>query len=145
LIPHFNQDGNLPPGVHFATWKEICRKFGANDGRRKLLVGLRNALLSLQNAGCRTFYLDGSFVTSKEIPLDFDGLWDSDGVSLDLVDPVLLDFTNKQAAQKKKFGGEMFPNISGEQDELALFELFQTDKASGKRKGIISIDLENFE
>lgn len=84
-------------------------------------------------------------MTSKENPMDFDGLWDSDGVSLDLVDPVLLDFTNKQAAQKKKFGGEMFPNIAGEQDELALFELFQTDKASGKRKGIISIDLENFE
>ena len=84
-------------------------------------------------------------MSSKANPLDFDALWDSDGVSLDLIDPVLLDFSNKQAAQKRKFGGEMFPNLAAEQEELGLFRLFQTDKANGSSKGIIAIDLESFE
>lgn len=66
-------------------------------------------------------------------------------VSLELLDPVLLDFKNKQSEQKKKFGGEMFPNLEAEQDHLALFDLFQTDKATGSRKGIIAISLENLE
>jgi hypothetical protein len=145
LIPEFDDNGNLPPGVHLASWKEIVRRFGTNERRRNLLGGLRFALQSLQNAGCQTVYLDGSFVTSKTNPGDYDGLWNSDGVTLDLLDPVLLDFTNKQANQKKNFGGELFPNLPTEQGELALFDLFQTDKVTGKKKGIVAINLEDFE
>ena len=145
MIPDFDENGNLPPGVHFASWKELMRRFGTNERRRSLLAGLHAALLSLQNAGCQTAYLDGSFVTSKTNPADYDGLWNSAGVSLDLLDPVLLDFSNKQARQKKKFGGELFPNLPAEQDQLALFELFQTDKATGAQKGIIAINLEDLE
>jgi hypothetical protein len=40
--------------------------------RRTLLAGLREALGALREAGCRTVYLDGSFVTAKEAPEDFD-------------------------------------------------------------------------
>ncbi len=144
LIPLFDEHGNLPPGIHVADWQEVVARFGTNPGRRSLLAGLRTALLSLQNAGCQTFYLDGSFVTAKLNPEDYDGLWDSDGVSLDLLDPVLLDFAHKQRRQKKKFRGEMFPNLPAEQDRLALFELFQTDKTTGSRKGIVAINLENW-
>jgi len=43
-------------------------------------------------AGCRTAYVDGSFVTAKEDPEDFDGCWESEGVSLKALDPVLCDF-----------------------------------------------------
>lgn len=110
-----------------------------------MLAGLRSALLSLQNAGCQTVYLDGSFVTSKTNPADYDGLWNSDGVILDLLDPILLDFTNKQARQKKNFGGELFPNLPAEQAKLALFDLFQIDKTTGRKKGIVAINLEDLE
>ena len=40
------------------------------------MAGLRAALESLKSAGCRTVYLNGSFVTSKEAPNDFDACWD---------------------------------------------------------------------
>ena len=43
-------------------------------------------------AGCRRAYVDGSFVTAKEVPGDFDGCWEAEDVDPDALDPVLLDF-----------------------------------------------------
>ena len=145
MIPKFDEHGNLPPGVHTASWKEIASRFGSNSHRKALLAGLRNALLALQKAGCDKAYVDGSFVTNKENPADFDGCWDIAEVTLDLLDPVLTDFSKKQAAQKKKFGGEFFPNLPALKGETPILETFQTDKATGNRKGIIAIDLRTFE
>lgn len=108
-----------------------------------MLEGLGSALLALQKAGCQTVYLNGSFVTSKDNPADFDGCWDIDSVSLDLLDPVLMNFSSKQAEQKKKYGGELFPNLPD--DTPAFMDLFQTDKSSGEAKGIVAIDLRTFE
>jgi hypothetical protein len=143
VIPEFNDVGNLPPGVHWASWEEISERFGVNARRLFLLAGLRSAPLALQKAGCETVYLDGSFVTSKDNPGDFDGCWDIDSVSLELLDPVLMDFSNKQAERKKKFGGELFPNLPD--DSPAFMDLFQSDKSSGEAKGIVAIDLREFE
>jgi hypothetical protein len=144
LIPVFIDNGNLPAGIHWATWQQIEERFGMNEKRKGLLKGFRAALEALQKAGCETVYLNGSFVTSKENPNDFDGCWDVDSVSLELLDPVLMDFSKKQAAQKKKFGGELFPNLP-EAGGHGFLDLFQTDKSTGHPKGIIAIDLRNFE
>lgn len=143
-IPEFDPLGNLPPGIHWATWDQIIEHFGGTDRRNRLLGGLRRALQSLQKAGCETAYLNGSFITEKENPEDFDGCWDVEGVTLELLDPILMDFTNKQAAQKEKYYGEFFPNLP-EDDDSAFLHLFQTDKSTGTPKGIIAIDLRNFE
>jgi hypothetical protein len=143
VIPDFNDSGNLPPGIHWAIWEEVNNRFGNNDKRRSLLVGLRAALIALQKAGCEAVYLNGSFVTSKDNPADFDGCWDIESVSLELLDPVLMNFSSKQAEQKKKYGGELFPNLSD--DAPAFLDLFQTDKSSGEAKGIVAIDLRPFE
>ena len=53
-------------------------------------------------------HLDGSFITSKESPSDFDGCWDPDGVTLDQLDSVLRAFRNRRAAQKAKYKGELY-------------------------------------
>jgi hypothetical protein len=55
--------------------------------------------------------VNGSFVTAKEEPADFDACWDSQGVDLDALDPVLLDLSAGRASQKARFGGELFPNV----------------------------------
>ncbi len=57
-------------------------------------------------------WLDGSFVTAKDEQADFDACWDPDGVDLDTLDPVLLDLSRGRAAQKARFGGELFPNVT---------------------------------
>ena len=110
--------------------------------RKRLLVGLREALLALRRAGCRTVYIDGSFVTAKENPGDFDGCWDPKGVSLEKLDPVFLDFSNKRAPQKANDGGEMF--TSGSPAGLAgrtFLDFFQQDQ-EGNPKGIVAFDLQ---
>jgi len=106
------------------------------------MLGLRSALESLARAGCRTAYVDGSFVTDKELPNDFDACWEEEGVDPDLLDPVLLIFDPGRTTQKAKFLGELFPAafISGE-DGLSFLEFFQTDRNTGERKGIIALDL----
>ena len=142
MIPAHDSNGNLPPGVHEAEWTEIVERFGTTPHRLQLLHGLLEALRSLQNAGCLRAYLDGSFVTDKTVPGDFDGCWEVAGVDASRLDPVLLDFENGRAAQKARFGGELFL-AETDADELgtSFVEFFQKDR-SGVPKGIIAINLQ---
>lgn len=142
MIPPFDATGNLPPGIHEATWHEFVEQFGKTPHRRMLLAGLKAALDALRAAGCRTVYINGSFVTAKQIPNDFDACWDIDDVDPTLLDPILLTFDHGRAAQKAKYLGELFPAHFSEGGSGTTFlEFFQLDKASGNPKGIIIIDL----
>lgn len=97
---------------------------------------------SLKDAGCRKVYLDGSFVTNKDLPNDFDCCWEEEGVDGDLLDPVLLIFDNGRALQKAKFLGELFPaHALGTIDKIFI-DFFQQDRNTGEPKGIVSIDLQ---
>ena len=104
--------------------------------------GLRDALENLQGAGCRTVYINGSFVTSKELPNDYDACWEEAGVDPTALDPVLLTFDAGRATQKAKYMGELFPaSIVADTGGLSFLEFFQTDRDTGRPKGIIAIDL----
>lgn len=96
---------------------------------------------SLQSAGCGTIYVDGSFVTAKQTPGDFDCCWDADGVDANKLDPVLLQQDNFRAAQKAKFFGELFPADFTTALGHGWLQFFQTDKNTAGPKGIIAIDL----
>ncbi|MDQ3132289.1 MAG: hypothetical protein M3Q99_16195 [Acidobacteriota bacterium] len=142
MISKFVESGNLPPGIYAATWQEIVDRFGGNVHRRRLLSGLKTALQSLKDAGCQRVYIDGSFVTNKEFPNDFDCCWEEEEVNGDLLDPVLLIFDDGRAAQKAKFLGELFPaNLPGSIDKTFI-NFFQQDRDTGEPKGIVSIDLQ---
>lgn len=132
----------LPPGIHAATWQELATRFGTNERRLQILQGLLRALRALKHAGCTKAFVDGSFVTSKQLPGDFDGCWDDTGVDYDRLDPVLLDFANRRAAQKAKFDGEMFV-ANGQAEPLGtlFLDFFQRDR-NGRAKGVVQIDLE---
>lgn len=140
MIPTFDHAGNLPEGVYWASWKEFEERFGFNPHRRKLLKGLQTAIVSLRKAGCRAVFIDGSFVTKKERPNDFDVCWSVEDVDPNLLDPVLLDFSNGRAAQKAKYGGELFPAELIEAGSGKPFlEFFQIDRVTGQPKGIVGI------
>ena len=101
---------------------------------------------ALRDAGCRTVYVDGSLVTAKSHPADFDGCWEEDGIDFNLLDPVLLTFDPGRATQKAKFGGELFPaSVSADQGGCVFLEFFQTDKETGYGKGIIALDLRGLK
>jgi hypothetical protein len=86
-------------------------------------------------------YIDGSFVTAKEIPGDFDGCWEATGVDPDRLDPVPLQFADRRAAQKARFRGELFPAEEGaDPDGTSFLDFFQMDR-DGNPKGIVAVDL----
>ncbi|HMP06723.1 MAG TPA: hypothetical protein PJ982_10265, partial [Lacipirellulaceae bacterium] len=108
------------------------------------LIGLIAAARALQSAGCSTLYLDGSFVTRKDEPSDYDGCWDAAGVDVQKLDPVLLDFGPGRLAQKVKYRGELFVAhfIAERGTGKHYMEFFQRDK-DGNAKGLIAIDLRS--
>ncbi|HTW08421.1 MAG TPA: hypothetical protein VME46_12970 [Acidimicrobiales bacterium] len=141
MVPAFDDFGRLPLGEHTATWEESVEPFGWNPHRRRLLDGLADGLEALAAAGCRQVWLDGSFVTSKDEPTDFDACWDIEGVDLDRLDPVLLDLSAGRRAQKARFGGEFFPNVVEAGSRLIFADFLQNDRDTG-RKGIVVIHLQ---
>jgi hypothetical protein len=143
-LPNFADNGNLPAGIYTCTWEEIKEKLAFNPRRQELLAGLMRACEVLKQAGCDTIYIDGSYATNKEFPGDFDVCWKDDDVDLKLLqelDPVLLDFSQKRAAQKAKYGGELFlaSTIADNRGQTFL-EFFQEDR-DGNPKGILEIHL----
>ena len=141
VIPHFDRrTGHLPLGVHRASWREIEERFATNRHRRTLLRGLYRALTNLAHAGCRSVLLDGSFVTSKAFPGDYDGAWDTEEVDVNRLDPILMDLSNLRLAMKAKYAGELFPASSEARRGISFSEFFQADR-NGERKGIVQIDL----
>src|ERR1039458_2628359 len=122
------------------TWK---RRGGA---------GLFEAICTIALASCRfrwrlcstgkAILLDGSFVTAKEQPGDFDACWDIADVDPDRLDPIFFDFENGRAAQKARFYGELFPaQLPEGWSGKAFLEFFQTDKETGNPKGVVGFDL----
>lgn len=144
MLPDFKKiNGLLPAGEHEATWAEVSVRFANTAGRKALLVGLLEACRSLRNAGVKYLYLDGSFVTAKKNPGDWDACYSRVGVVGAQLDPVLLDFSNNRAAQKNKFKGEVFVAESSAAGLLGppYLKFFQTEKCTGKIKGIVKLDL----
>ena len=51
-----------------------------------------------------------------------------------------LDLSSHRAAQKARFGGELFPNVIETHSGLSFAEFFQNERDTS-RKGIVVIDL----
>ena len=145
MIPDFVDIGGpwrvLPPGVHDATLEEVEARFTTTDGRKRIFSGFRSGVMALHRAGCHKVYLDGSFVTEKPIPGDFDACWDPIGVDAAKLDSIFLDFSDGRRNQKKRFCGEFFPASLLVDGTHRFLDFFQTDRHTGKVKGIIRIYL----
>jgi hypothetical protein len=142
MIPAFLNTGLLPKGIHWASAKEVHDRLGTNAHRIHLLGGLSRACGALAVAGCNAIYLDGSFVTEKVAPTDYDACWDIAGVDVTKLDAVFKDFSNLRAAQKAKYFGEFFPaQLVNRPTSRTFLQFFQIDKLTGDPKGIIGIYL----
>jgi hypothetical protein len=140
----FDRSGRLPPGVHWVTWREMVSIVGFTEKRLGFLKGLRQALVTLRAAGCRSIYVDGSFVTAKPDPGDFDACWAIEGWTQRSLTRSF--WTSRiRAAQKARFHGEFFPaelpeGLTGR----TFLEFFQIDKETGAPKGILALDLRRW-
>jgi hypothetical protein len=132
--------GYLPPGIHPSTWAEVAPRFAINSHRARLTMGLREALVNLAGAGCRNVLLDGSFVSEKALPNDYDAAYDTVGLDPYKMDPGFFDFTNSRAAMKAKYGGELFPATAHSGGGVLYRDFFLKDR-NGIPKGVVLIDL----
>ncbi len=101
MIPEFDDDGYLPPGIHLATVEEIDTRFGeASELRRVQMESLVWMIGLAQRAGAKRIIINGSFVTDKMEPND--------------VDCVLLigeGFPHDESAEAELVGGIPFINL----------------------------------
>jgi hypothetical protein len=74
MLPAFNQDGNLPEGVHSGTEAEVLSRFATLSPRRQWLDERLGDLLKTAKSTSKLerIFLWGSFVTNKEAPNDLD-------------------------------------------------------------------------
>lgn len=86
-------------------------------------------------------YSDGSFVSAKETPGNIDACWEAAGVDGRMLDPVLMTFANRRAAQKEKYHGEFFiAESAADPHGTRYLEFFQRTR-EGTPKGIIAFRL----
>lgn len=139
----YNSRGLLIPGIFEMNWEQLESEYSFSSKRVHLLTGLKRALLHLKSAGCEAVYIDGSFVTRKVEPNDYDACWDTQGVDPNKVDTMFLaGLKNGTEQQKIVYYGEFFPMSCVEKGSgLSFIDFFQTDKTTGNRKGIIKIPL----
>jgi hypothetical protein len=143
-LPAFDEFGNLPPGVHAATWAEVAVRFGGTAERRRLLAGLRAALDLLAACGCRRVWLDGSFVTDIERvagrpPGDVDVCWEITGVDLARLvarAPELHPLSDLPGLRHRRYGGDYF--AVSEPLAPGMVEQFQWARGA-RRKGIVAL------
>jgi hypothetical protein len=73
MIPPFDENGFLPPGVHPATLDEIDARFGKlTELRRAQMESVRWMVDLAKRAGVDRIILNGSFVTDIMEPNDVD-------------------------------------------------------------------------
>ncbi len=134
--------GYLPPGIHVAGLRDVANRFANNSHRARLMAGLLTACRDLSAAGCEELLLNGSFVSDKPFPGDYDAAWETSGVDAYRLDPVLLDFSNNRAAMKAKYLGDLFPASALDATGVLYRDFFKTDR-NGIEKGIVLINLRS--
>ncbi len=145
-IPDFDANGNLPPGVHSATLREIRAKFAWTVKRKRLFNGLRRALRNLAEAGVTRVWIGGSFVSDKDEPNDIDGCWDDlpGPVDISKLDAVFLETSPPRSSMKRKYGVDFliarWRLADREAEGGTVLDFFQMDR-DGDARGVILVEL----
>ncbi len=73
-LPAFNEEGDLPPGVHRATLAQVLERFGRGSAQRQAVADRLKRICHLvtSTGQLARLVVFGSFVTSKSEPNDVD-------------------------------------------------------------------------
>jgi hypothetical protein len=147
-LPSFREDGWLPEGHHAATWPEVALRFGGVPGSRRAatlssLLRWRDAARAKRMSGL--VILDGSFISSKDAPGDFDlfFLYDAPTETLARNDPEARALTDYQACRALGFLGDVFALPASLQKFSPLLgglDMFDFDRR-GTPKGVVEVML----
>jgi hypothetical protein len=73
-LPDFNNNGDLPPGIHQASLNEVIDRFGEGTPQRHIMAQRLEHIYSLavETGHVGRFIIFGSFITNKPEPGDVD-------------------------------------------------------------------------
>jgi len=141
-LPAFNEEGDLPLGVHRATLAEVLERFGQGSLQRCAVSDRLNRVYQLVvlTGHLARFVVFGSFITAKDEPNDVDIiLLMEDAFDLaSVTGEAALVFQHMEA--DAHFGASVFWTkrsgaLGGEQ---TMIEYWQTRREGGQR-GIVEI------
>ncbi|MCY2950722.1 MAG: hypothetical protein NTU53_01945 [Planctomycetota bacterium] len=134
MIPQFDENGQLPPGIHRATLDEVVARFGHGSEEREAQGQSLAWLIPMcRRAGVLRLILNGSFVTSRAEPMDVDCLL----VPTSDADP------DSDAFLAIRIGLPYLSiQIVADERELSYYvdRLFATDR-TGRAKGLVEVIL----
>jgi hypothetical protein len=139
--PEFNNNGDLPIGIHTATLGDVLKHFASNP--RRSVVGRRLErlyTLTRSTGHLSRFIIFGSFVTTKSEPNDVDIFLlmdDSFDVGKILTEARLVF---DHAAAQNFLGASIFwirraAALGGEESAVGHWQI----KRSGDRRGIVEV------
>lgn len=144
-LPEFDENGDLPPGVHPASFAEILDRFGHGSIQRSAVSDRLNRVYqhAIATGKLARFVVFGSYVTAKAEPNDVDIVMimkDEFDLTKVTGDAALV-FQHSEA--DAHFGASVFWTrrsgaIGGEQQ---MIEYWQARREGGRR-GIVEIVLE---
>ena len=140
--PAFDNNGDLPIGIHQATLTEILQHFGTGTSQRKLLGQRLERIYTLASSTGQVarFIVFGSFITTKPSPGDVDiFLLMEDSFDITQVHgeaAFVFDFQKAQSA----LGASIFWTgkrgiIGGEQEMVEDWQI----KRDNSRRGIVEV------
>lgn len=141
-LSDFNEEGDLPPGVHLATLEETLQRFGNGMPQRRAVADrLRRVYeLAVSTGLLARFVVFGSFVTDAAEPRDVDVvlLMEDEFDVTSISGEAALVFRHMDA--DAHFGASVFwtPRSSALGGEQAMIEYWQT-RRDGGRRGIVEI------
>lgn len=138
VIPEFDEMGNLPPGVHNATLEEVQIRFAITSHRQSLFEALSKVIDILRNANCSEVYLNGSYITHKAEPGDYDLVYEPAGMAETDDWGALLRLEMDE--RKKLHYGDIFIHMPSPPAFMNYITFWQTDRDDNP-KGIIRIEL----
>ena len=140
--PEFDDNGDLPPGIHQATLAEVLQHFGTGTLRRRVVARRLERIFNLARVAGHVarFVIFGSFVTAKPDPNDvdifmlMDNEFDSNGVAGEAA--IIFDHTAAQNVEGASvFWIRRMAAIGGEQAALAHWQI----KRDKTERGIVEV------
>jgi len=140
--PDFNDDGDLPPGIHQATLAEVIERFGKDTPQRRVVT---RRLEHIYAQVARTSYLArfivfGSFVTTKPDPADVDIflLMEDAFDASQLSSETALVFDHVAAQNYEGVSPFWIRRLAALEGEQATVEYWQF-KRDGTKRGIVEV------
>ncbi len=147
-LPDFREDGWLPEGHHQTTWEEIATVFGgeANSVRARVLGNLIEWRDLLRTKGINGYLiLDGSFISQKPNPGDFDTIFvGNESIEAILAHDVEAAMLVNYVYCKQHGWGDIFyfsEAATRKFPQMCRTDGFDYDKVTRIPKGVVEVEL----